>query len=616
MREKNLFPQIVLESVIYMKDIRYRILDLFSGAGGLSCGLNQVQGFATVVANDINKFALDTFKHNNINAECILGDITSEKVKSKIEKKCIELKVNMIVGEPPCKSFASTGKGLALSDNKNALLLDFIDMVRRLNPEIFLIENVKNIISATNGFFIDEIVKIFQLMGYNVEYCILDASDFGVPQNRERAVIIGCKDFSFDFENLIREEYKKISVREAISDLAFLESGEGNNLDVYKNFAESDYQKTLRNPEGILYNHMATNHSKNSLKKLSMIPPEGDKSSLPIELHGNQKFKTTWSRLEWDKQSPAIDTRFDTPSNGKNSHPYLNRAITPREAARLQSFPDSYYFCGSKTEVCKQIGNAVPPFFAKAIGKSIIRQVNFFDKKIETDRYTIFNGNADYVYNYLVQNNIKVDHIITDPPYSISKENNFSTMKTSKRKGIDFGIWDKNFDLTSWISKYSKLVKDNGSIIIFCSYRYISFIIEALEQNDFDVKDFIEWKKSNPMPRNINRRYVQDTEFAIWAVKKKAKWIFNKPKDVPYLRSSFTTSTVSGTERTPHPTQKSLELMRKLIRIHTNEDDVILDMFCGSGTTGVAALMENRKFIGIEISEEYFNITKNRIDLV
>ena len=116
------------------------------------------------------------------------------------------------------------------------------------------------------------------------------------------------------------------------------------------------------------------------------------------------------------------------------------------------------------------------------------------------------------------------------------------------------------------------------------------------------------------MPRNINRRYVQDTEFAVWAVKKNAKWIFNKPEDVPYLRSTFVTSTVSGAERTIHPTQKSLELMRQLIKIHTNENEIILDMFLGSGTTGVASLLENRKFIGIELSKEYFDIAKARIE--
>ena len=110
---------------------------------------------------------------------------------------------------------------------------------------------------------------------------------------------------------------------------------------------------------------MATSHSKVALEKLAMIPPEGDKSSLPKELHGKQKFATTWSRLVWNEQSPTVDTRFDTPSNGKNSHPFLNRAITPREAARIQSFPDNYVFYGKKVSVCKQIGNAVPPLSSR-----------------------------------------------------------------------------------------------------------------------------------------------------------------------------------------------------------------------------------------------------------
>ena len=120
-----------------------------------------------------------------------------------------------------------------------------------------------------------------------------------------------------------------------------------------------------------LHNHIATNHSKVALDKLAMIPPEGDKSSLPKELHGKQKFATTWSRLRWDTYSPTIDTRFDTPSNGRNSHPVLNRAITPREAARIQSFDDDFVFYGPKSSVCRQIGNAVPPLLGKAIGQAI-----------------------------------------------------------------------------------------------------------------------------------------------------------------------------------------------------------------------------------------------------
>lgn len=614
MRELKNYPQRLGGTKGAMEETQFFILDMFAGAGGISCGLEQIEGFKTVLATDFNEPTLKTFKYNHPDAECVLGDITDINIKEKVVNLSKKFKVNMIVGGPPCQGFSNKGKKLGLADERNFLFLEYIDMVEKIKPEIFIIENVKNMVSCADGYFINEIVTTFKNMGYNIDYRILNASNFGVPQTRERTIIIGSKSFKFDFDDLTQEEYKKVTVRDAISDLSYLNSGEGNMVSEYKNNSESDYQKMLRNVnDNKLYNHKATNHSDIALKKLALIPPEGNKSDLPKELHGNQKFKTTWSRLEWDKQSPTIDTRFDTPSNGKNSHPYLDRSITPREAARIQSFPDGYRFLGRKTEICKQIGNAVPPLLAKAIGKAIMRQINYFDKKVDLKNGVLFNGNADYVYNYLVKNNIKVDHIITDPPYVISKKNNFSTMKSAKRKGVDFGVWDEKFDLTEWIYKYSKLVKKDGSIIIFCSYRYISYIIAALEDNDFIVKDFIEWKKSNPMPRNINRRYVQDTEFAIWAVNKKAKWVFNKPEDVSYLRSSFTTPTVSGAERTIHPTQKSLEHLRHLIRVHTNEEQVILDMFMGSGTTGVAALIENRKFIGVEISEQYFEIAEKRI---
>ena len=139
----------------------------------------------------------------------------------------------------------------------------------------------------------------------------------------------------------------------------------------------------------------------------------------------------------------------------------------------------------------------------------------------------LFNADAYEQVKEFQKANLKVNHIITDPPYNISKDNNFSTMK-NPRVGIDFGTWDHGeFDLYSWIPEYAKLLDKNGSMIIFCSYRYISYIINILESEDasMDVKDILVWQKSNPMPRNIARRYVQDMEFAIWAVKKKAKWV-------------------------------------------------------------------------------------------
>lgn len=228
----------------------------------------------------------------------------------------------------------------------------------------------------------------------------------------------------------------------------------------------------------------------------------------------------------------------------------------------------------------------------------------------------LFNSDAYKKVFDLIKEGVTVNHIITDPPYNISKDNNFTTMK-KPRTGVDFGNWDRGkFDLYSWIPKYSNILEKNGSMVIFCSYRYISHIIDTLESNDSGmvVKDVLIWQKSNPMPRNIKRRYVQDMEFAIWAVKKNSKWVFNKPDDKPYLRALFNTSLVSGGERLGHPTQKSLKLMEDIISIHTNPNDVILDPFMGSGATGEAAIRLGRKFTGIEFETEYYEMAKKRLE--
>lgn len=352
----------------------FRVLDLFCGAGGFSCGLDMVDGFSTQVALDFDANALNTFQKNFPNAYGVCGDICSEEVKKDILKECEKRKVNMVIGGPPCQGFSLKGKNLGIDDPRNFLFLEYVDIVKRLKPEIFIIENVKNMMMSTDGYFINQIRERFEGLGYTLNYGILNASNFGVPQTRERTIIIG----TIDSKGITLPEAiceKKITVRDAISDLSYLESGQGEDESVYITEAQSDYQKMLRADSKVLFNHKATNHSQVALDKLKLIPPEGDKSSMPEELYGNQQFMTTWSRLIWDKPSPTIDTRFDTPSNGRNSHPYLNRSITPREAARIQSFPDSFKFYGKKTSVCKQIGNAVPPLLAKAIAEHIKESV-------------------------------------------------------------------------------------------------------------------------------------------------------------------------------------------------------------------------------------------------
>ncbi len=589
----------------------FRVLDLFSGAGGLSLGLEMNTNFKTVVATDFFKSSLNTLKKNMPHTEIVFGDILNKNIKRRIIDESKKQKVNMVVGGPPCQGFSNKGKKLGLQDPRNFLFLEYLDIVKELKPEIFIIENVKALTTASNGYFINEIQTRFSNLGYLVSYKVLKASDYGVPQNRERTFIIGSKTISFNFDTL-KKANKIITIREAISDLCFLNSGDGVTPTDYINEPQSLYQKNLRSGSQKLFNHTATKHSKIALKKLSLIPPEKGKEFLPKELLGNQKFKTTWGRLEWNNVSPTIDTRFDTPSNGKNSHPELNRAITPREAARIQSFPDNFEFLGSKTEICRQIGNAVPPLLARAVADGL--ELQYTKKRsFENKRCKIYCDDAYNKIHELCRAGIIVDHIITDPPYNISQDNNFSTMKSAKRNGINFGGWDKNFDLIGWIKNYEKILNKNGSIIIFCSYRFISEIISALEKSGLIVKDILEWRKSNPMPRNINRRYVQDTEFAIWSVRKNAKWVFNKPDNEPYLRSQFIAPVVAGRERTKHPTQKSLTVMEQIIKIHTNPGETILDPFMGSGTTGVAALRHSRNFIGVELDNNYFDLCLKRL---
>ena len=205
-----------------------------------------------------------------------------------------------------------------------------------------------------------------------------------------------------------------------------------------------------------------------------------------------------------------------------------------------------------------------------------------------------------------------IDAVIADPPYNISKDNNFTTMG---RAGIDFGEWDKNFDLISWIKVSEPLLKKGGNIVIFNDWKNMTNITKELENIGFDIKDLIRWEKTNPMPRNRDRRFITDYEVAVWAVKKGEKWTFNRI-DKTYERPEIKCGITSQGEKKlgSHPTQKPIAVMEWLIQRLTNDNDIVLDPFMGSGSTGVACINTNRKFIGIEMDDKYYEIACERIE--
>lgn len=225
----------------------------------------------------------------------------------------------------------------------------------------------------------------------------------------------------------------------------------------------------------------------------------------------------------------------------------------------------------------------------------------------------LFNGDCSKVMEKMAEKGIEVDTVLTDIPFNISMKNNFKTMKDRKgRNGIDFGEWDKGFD-ESILAETVKLIKSGGSFITFLAFEQYSIVKDVLEKEGMILKDRFIWKKTNPMPRNRDRRYISNCELGIWFVKPKEKWIFNR-QDEKYQQMVFEYPSESGGGfKRYHPTQKNLKMIKELVKIHSNEGSIVFDPFMGSGTTGVACKSLDRKFIGVEIDEKYYNITKERI---
>jgi DNA (cytosine-5)-methyltransferase 1 len=348
-----------------------KIIDLFAGVGGLSQGFIS-NGFEVEFAIEYDKDIAESYRLNHPNSTVYAEDIANIDFNLLKEK---HKSIDVIVGGPPCQGFSQKGKRLSIKDDRNYLFQKFIDAVKIFKPKYFVLENVPNIMTTADGFFKNEIIQGFEEIGYVVNAKTLNASEYGVPQNRRRAFFIGSlNEKKIEFPKPF--DYK-VSIKDAIYDLPFIESGEGTKVCDYRIIENiSNYQKLLRKKSIKVHNHISTKHSNIAIERLRLIPFGKGKEVLPEEHKTKSIFSGTWSRLKEDGIAATITTRFDTPSSGLFTHPILNRCLTVREAARIQSFSDNFIFYGTKTCQMKQVGNAVPPLLASVIAKQILKDIN------------------------------------------------------------------------------------------------------------------------------------------------------------------------------------------------------------------------------------------------
>lgn len=346
------------------------VIDLFAGVGGLSLGF-EMAGFEVVLANECDPSIATSYKRNRPETKMIVEDITKLTIEDTFGE--YEGNVKVIIGGPPCQGFSQKGQRKSINDPRNFLFRYFYDVVERVKPQYFVIENVPNLLTIENGLFKDQIIELFSGIGYAVSCGVLCAADFGVPQNRRRSCIMG----KLGPRPVLLPEPAGVftTVWDAISDLSYLESGEGSEIQNYCLAPQSSYQRLMREGSSVLCNHVATKHSDVTLERLSLISPECGKEMLPAEHLTKSVYSGTWCRMKKNAIARTITTRYDTPSSGEFTHPCLNRAITTREAARIQSFPDWFHFYGNKSSQMKQVGNAVPPLLGRAIANCIIEDM-------------------------------------------------------------------------------------------------------------------------------------------------------------------------------------------------------------------------------------------------
>lgn len=391
--EINLDEEIrALEECVNPDYPKFTSIDLFSGCGGMSLGF-KMAGVKSILATDIDENAGKTFMKNFPEVPFIVGDVC-EFQKKDIDTILSNTKPDLIIGGPPCQGFSLANKrrNKIKDDPRNKLFYHFLKFIEWYKPKAFVMENVKGLLSMHKGEVIKTILEEFSKVepGYRVSYRILKASDFHVPQNRERVIIIGIRqdlNIAPEFPKPLGEA---ISVDMAISDLPLINAGEGLAIQEYGIPPSNPYQLAMRINSQSVKNHIAMKHSARLIDRFKAIRP-GESLADVWDEHGSVKrgeptkksdivFSQNNQRVFADKPAPTIAASFQS----NFIHPRLNRNFTAREGARLQSFPDNFVFEGMRTKMSwekglsqyQQIGNAVPVFLAYHIAKNLLKQLS------------------------------------------------------------------------------------------------------------------------------------------------------------------------------------------------------------------------------------------------
>lgn len=332
-------------------------VDLFSGAGGLSCGL-EMAGLQCVLGTDNDKAAMSTFERNHPHAESYLGDI-SDVSNEKFQKISKSQKVHIVCGGPPCQGLSTVGEGIP-DDPRNFLFLEFVRAVKNIKPDFVILENVTGILSKKNINISAGIINQFAKLGYNMSVRVLSADHYGVAQRRRRSIFIGNK---LGIENLSPKPThvnKSRTVNDAFSDMRFDDVEHNHDIEAAQIKNELEKKRIMKIPEG-----KSIRYEKDELEYL---PPK-------------LRFDVDWDTIEEsrfrEKKLNRLDRNSLSPTimTGRHTyyHPTEPRYLTAREAASIQSFPNDFIFEGSISQQWRQIGNAVPPLLGKAIGNAILR---------------------------------------------------------------------------------------------------------------------------------------------------------------------------------------------------------------------------------------------------